>query len=60
MIQKVPVYERRQDADPVRGPEDQRGGAPPARGVEDALGSLLKDVKNIESEHSKLEEMFNK
>ena len=29
-------------------------------GFEDALGSLLKDVKNIESEHSKLEEMFNK
>ena len=29
-------------------------------GFEDALSSLLKDVKNIENEHSKLEEMFNK
>ena len=29
-------------------------------GFEDALSSLLKDVKNIETEHSKLEEMFNK
>ena len=30
------------------------------QGFEDALSSLLKDVKNIETEHSKLEEMFNK
>jgi len=43
--------------------EDLRtSGAEPhlVEGFEDALSSLLKDVKNIESEHSKLEEMFNK
>ena len=29
-------------------------------GFEDALSSLIKDVKNIEHEHSRMEEMFNK
>jgi len=29
-------------------------------GFEDALSSLIKDVKNIENEHTRMEEMFNK
>jgi len=30
------------------------------QGFEDALSSLIKDVRNIDSEHSRMEEMFNK
>ena len=30
------------------------------QGFEDALSSLIKDVKNIENEHTRMEEMFNK
>jgi hypothetical protein len=30
------------------------------QGFEDALSSLIKDVKNIDAEHSRMEEMFNK
>jgi len=43
--------------------EDLRtSGAEPhlVEGFEDALSSLIKDVKNIEHEHSRMEEMFNK
>ena len=32
----------------------------PAQGFEDALSSLIKDVKNIECEHNRMEDMFNK
>ena len=30
------------------------------QGFEDALSSLIKDVKNIECEHNRMEDMFNK
>ena len=32
----------------------------PTQGFEDALSSLIKDVKNIECEHNRMEDMFNK
>ena len=32
----------------------------PIQGFEDALSSLIKDVKNIECEHNRMEDMFNK